>query len=59
MKEGDQLSQAPLRTIRSPVTAWRAAPSIKSIAISAVASDSTSGVFVTTMPRPDNAARSQ
>ena len=49
IKEGDQLFQFPVLTISSPHIACLAAPSIKSIAISAVASDKTSGVFVTRM----------
>ena len=58
-KAGDQKSHVPDRTVRSPATALRAAPSISIIASSAVASDSTSGVLVTTIPLPRSASRSQ
>jgi hypothetical protein len=58
-KAGDHESHAPDRTIRSPVTACRAAPSISIMASSAVASDSTPGVFVTAIPRALSAGRSQ
>ena len=58
MNAGDQEFQPPERSSRSPSLARLAAPSIKSMAISAVASLSTSGVLVTAIPRAFAAARS-
>jgi hypothetical protein len=48
---GRQPVQRPSRSSRSPSPARRATISISVIAMSAVHSDSTSGVLVTTMPR--------
>ena len=50
MNAGLQSLHLPSRTNLSPSLARRAAPSISIIVSSAVASESTSGVFVTTMP---------
>ena len=50
MKAGLQSFHSPVRTSRSPSLARRAAPSISIMVSSAVASDSTSGVFVTMIP---------
>ncbi len=51
MKAGLQSFHAAVRTSRSPSLARRAAPSRSIMVSSAVASDSTSGVFVTMIPR--------
>ena len=50
MNMGLQSRQRSSRTMRYPSPARRAAPSMQSIAISAVASERTSGVLVTMMP---------
>ena len=55
---GDQPVHVASRTIASPALACRAAPSKRSIAMSAVAFVNTSGVLVTVMPRAPAAARS-
>ena len=55
---GAQPDQVPARTIRSPSPARRAAARISSIAHSAVATLSTSGVFTTASPRARAAATS-
>ena len=51
MNVGLQSFHAPARTSRSPSPARLAAPSMSIMVSSAVASDSTSGVFVTMIPR--------
>ena len=55
---GPQMPQLAARIMRSPSLARRAAPSSRSMAQSAVASVSTSGVLVTIRPRALAAARS-
>ncbi len=58
MKLGLQSRHSRVRTKRSPSLARRAAPSISMMVSSAVASESTSGVLVTTMPLAFAASRS-
>ncbi len=53
-----QPRQPPARTSRSPAPTLRAAASISAMVNSAVACDSTPGVFTTAMPRAAAAARS-
>ena len=58
MVVGAQLLQASLRIIASPSPARRAAPKSSNMAMSAVASVSTSGVLLTMRPRSRAAPRS-